>query len=123
MLEHVVTGEEGGAYSAVVIGEGRFAYLSGVGPLRDGALVPGSIEEQTTLTLENILKGVQRLGASKADIVRCGCFLSDIALFSGFNAAYEAFFGDTFPARTTVGVGLPERMHIEIDAVVLLPSS
>ena len=120
MIEHVISGQESGAYSSAVIGQGRLAYLSGVGPFIDGRLVKGSIEEQTAITLGNIMKGVERLGASKADILRCGCFLSDIALFSQFNEAYAQFFGETFPARTTVGAGLPEDMKIEIDAVVLL---
>jgi 2-iminobutanoate/2-iminopropanoate deaminase len=120
MIEHVISGKERGAYSSVVVGEGRFAYLSGVGPFRDGTLIAGSIEEQTALTLENLLAGVERIGAKKEDIVKCGCFLSDIGLSTRFNEEYKRFFGSTFPARTTVGVFLRPDMQIEIDAVVML---
>ena len=80
----------------------------------------GSIEEQTTLTLTNLVEAIESAGGTKEDIVRCGCFLSDISLFPGFNQAHTAFFGDTFPARSTVGAGLPEGMHVEIDVVVVV---
>jgi 2-iminobutanoate/2-iminopropanoate deaminase len=104
------------------VGEGRFAYVSGQGPFVAGELVRGSIEEQTTLTLTNLVEAIESAGGTKEDIVRCGCFLSDISLFPGFNQAYTAFFGDAFPARSTVGAGLPEGMHVEIDVVVALPN-
>jgi len=120
-VERIVSGKEAGAYSSVVVGEGRFAYLSGQGPLVAGELVRGSIEEQTTLTLTNLVEAIESVGGRKEDIVRCGCFLSDMSLFPMFNRAYAAFFGDAFPARSTVGAGLPEGMHVEIDVVVVLP--
>ena len=80
------------------------------------------IDEQTTLTLTNLVEAIESAGGTKEDIVRCGCFLSDISLFPGFNQAYAAFFGDAFPARSTVGAGLPEGMRVEVDVVVALPT-
>ena len=43
-----------GPYSPAVVAEGRFVFVAGQGPLTNGQYVPGSIEEETTLTLENL---------------------------------------------------------------------
>ena len=93
MLSKLTVGQEGASYSAAVIAEGRFAFISGHGPLTDGNLVPGTIEEQTTLTLSNLLKTVEAAGAGKENIVRCNCYLANISDFRSFDAAYRSFFG------------------------------
>lgn len=84
----------------------------------DGVLVPGSIEEQTLLTLGNLVKTVEALGGSRDSILRCSCYLADISEFDSFDKCYRSFFVNAFPARTTVGVKLPAGMRIEIDCVV-----
>src|SRR4051812_35278096 len=40
--------------SAAVVAEGRFVFVSGQVPFKDGEFVDGTIEEQTALTLENV---------------------------------------------------------------------
>jgi 2-iminobutanoate/2-iminopropanoate deaminase len=115
-------GRTGVPLSAVVVAEGRFAYVSGQGPLRDGAYVPGSIEEETERTLGNLAEALAAVGASKQNVVRCGVFLADIADIEGMNRAYTAFFGDLRPARTTIqAAALPGGIRVEIDCVAVLP--
>ncbi len=109
----------GGAYSPGVVAEGRFVYVSGQGPVRDGEVVAGTIEEQTTLALENVASVLAEAGASLADVVRCGVFLADLDDFEAMNAAYARAFGDSLPARTTVGASLPQ-IKVEIDCVAVL---
>ena len=48
-------------------------------------------------------------------------FITDIANFSGMNAVYTEVFGDTKPARSTVGVELmlPGAL-VEIEATAVL---
>jgi 2-iminobutanoate/2-iminopropanoate deaminase len=111
-------GKETGAYSAAVAATGEFLFVSGHGPLRDGVWVRGTIEEETTATLESLAATIAAAGGRIADIVRCGCFLADIETFNGFDGAYRAFFGDGFPARTTVGAALSDGIKVEIDAIV-----
>jgi 2-iminobutanoate/2-iminopropanoate deaminase len=113
-------GKETGAYSAAVAASGEFLFVSGHGPLRDGEWVRGTIEEETTATLESLEATITAAGGRMADIVRCGCFLADIESFDGFNAAYRSFFGVEFPARTTVGAALSDGIKVEIDAIVRL---
>ena len=111
-----------GAYSPGVIAEGRFVYVSGQGPIRDGEVVAGTIEEQTRLVIENLGAVLAEAGASYADVVRCGVFLADLDDFAAMNAVYASFFDDPLPARTTVGAHLPG-IKVEIDCVAVLDST
>ncbi|MDX6539111.1 MAG: hypothetical protein QOI71_721 [Gaiellales bacterium] len=111
-----------GAYSPGIIAEGRFLYVSGQGPMVDGAYTAASIEEETRLTLENIGRILASAGAGFGDIVRCGVFLADINDFDAMNGVYSTYFPDPKPARTTVQVAaLPGGIKVEIDCVVVLP--
>ena len=121
-MKRAVTGTKpGGPYSPGIIAEGRFLYVSGQSPSRDGKLILGTIEEETKLTLENIGAVLEAAGASFADVVRCGVFLTDLETFGAMNKVYETFFPEPRPARTTVGVALLDGMQIEIDCVAVLP--
>lgn len=121
-VKRAVTGTRpGGPYSPGIIAQGTFLYVSGQTPQRDGKVVLGSIEEETRLTLDNIGRVLESAGASFADVVRCGVFLTDLASFGAMNAVYETYFPEPRPARTTVGVALLDGMQIEIDCVVALP--
>lgn len=120
-MKRIKLGKEGGAYSAAVVATGTFAFISGQGPLRNGSPVRGSIEEETTVTLNNLLDAVTAAGGNKESIVRCGCYLASIDDFSRFNEAYRSFFGPHLPARTTIGADLFDGIKVEIDAIVALP--
>ena len=121
-MKRAVTGTKpGGPYSPGIIAEGRFLFVSGQTPQRDGRVVLGTIEEETRLTLENISSVLEAAGATFADVVRCGVFLTNLERFGAMNAVYETFFPEPRPARTTVGVDLLDGMQIEIDCVVALP--
>ena len=108
-----------GPYSPGIIAEGRFLFVSGQGPIVDGNVVGDTIEEQTELTLRNVGTILERAGATFADVVRCGVFLTDLDEFSRMNAVYETFFPEPRPARTTVGTELIG-IKVEIDCVALL---
>jgi 2-iminobutanoate/2-iminopropanoate deaminase len=111
-----------GAYSPGIIAEGRFLFVSGQGPMVDGAYTPASPEEETRLTLENVGRILASAGASFDDVVRCGVFLADMKDFDAMNGVYGPYFKEPRPARTTVQVAaLPGGIKVEIDCVVLLP--
>ena len=61
-----------GAYSPGIIAEGRFLYVSGQGPLRDGVVVGETTGEQTRITLENLAAVLAAAGAGPDDVVRAG---------------------------------------------------
>lgn len=119
-MEHIVdTTEATGAYSPAVVAEGRFVFVSGQGPLRGGVVVPGSVAEQTLLTLENLRSVLHAAGAHLDDVVRCGVFLADIADFAEMDAVYRDFFPGALPARTTIGAAL-DGISVEIDCIARL---
>jgi 2-iminobutanoate/2-iminopropanoate deaminase len=107
-------------YSAAIVAEGRFAFLAGQGPLRDGVYVPGTIEDETRLTLENIRVLLEAAGSGFEHVVRCGVWITEIADFTGMNSVYETFFPDPKPARATVEAGLVVG-KVEIDCIALVP--
>ena len=107
-----------GAYSAGILIDG-WLYISGQGPLNlsTGAVIPGTIEEETLLTLSHIKKIIETAGSRIEDIVKCTVHLSDINDFEKYNAVYASFFPGVKPARTTVQSVLFDRIKIEIDAI------
>src|SRR3712207_1980153 len=94
-----------GPYSHAVKG-GGLVFLSGQVPLdpEGGGLVKGDIGVQTRRCLDNLSAVAAAAGASLADAVRCGIYVTDIGTFQQVNEAYAAYFGDAPPARTTIGV-------------------
>jgi 2-iminobutanoate/2-iminopropanoate deaminase len=119
--ERVEGARPGGAYSPGIVAEGRFVYVSGQGPVRDGEPAPATIEEQTRVALDNLRRVLEEAGASLADVVRCGVFLADLDDFAAMNAVYAETFPEPLPARTTVGAELPG-IKVEIDCVAVLPA-
>jgi len=116
--------EPGGSYSPGIVAEGRFVYVSGQGPFRDGELTGTGIEEQTRITLGNLTAVLGSAGASLADVVRCGVFLADVQDFAAMDQVYADTFPRPLPARTTVGAAFPlPGMLVEIDCVAVLPST
>jgi 2-iminobutanoate/2-iminopropanoate deaminase len=97
-------------------------FVSGQGPLdpETHEVVSADFEEQTRLTLENLLRVVKAAGSSKDRILRCNGYIRDMENFPKFNAVYRAFFDgvDRFPARTTVRADPPrEGVLVEIDCI------
>jgi|SRR5713226_153806 len=122
MAKEAVGGSQpGGAYSPGIIAEGRFVYVAGQAPMRDGVVTGETAGEQTTVALGNLAAVLAAAGASLADVVRCGVFLADMADFAQMNDAYAEVFPHPLPARTTVGVTLPG-FKVEIDCVAVLPA-
>jgi 2-iminobutanoate/2-iminopropanoate deaminase len=112
----------GGAYSPGIVAEGKFVYVAGQVPVRDGVVVGETVAEQTMVALENVAAVLAAAGAGLQDVVRCGVYLSDMADFADMNEAYQEVFPEPLPARTTVGVELLG-FKVEIDCVAVLPSS
>jgi 2-iminobutanoate/2-iminopropanoate deaminase len=111
-------------YSAGIVCDG-WLYVSGQGPIdiASGQIVGATIEEQTRLTLQNVMTVLQEAGCTSADVVKCTCYLLDIADFDAFSRTYMEFFSGVRPARTTVQAALWNGIKVEIDAVARLPHS
>jgi reactive intermediate/imine deaminase len=102
---------------------GRIVHAAGQGAdvPATGRLAGADIETQTRQCLRNVEAVLAASGASLDDVLRVGVFLADRRDFEGMNAVYRTFFRDPPPARTTVYVGLPGDLRVEIDALAILP--
>jgi enamine deaminase RidA (YjgF/YER057c/UK114 family) len=83
---------------------GQHLYVSGA--LGNTPQTAGNVGAQTRETLARIRKTLELAGASPVDVVDSMVYLKDAASFGAMNEAYRAFFGSSFPARTTVGTPL-----------------
>jgi enamine deaminase RidA (YjgF/YER057c/UK114 family) len=84
-----------------------------------------TLREQTLQTLANVKSVLEEGGAGWDDVMMIRVYLTDTAHFAEMNDIYNAYFEEqnlTAPpaARTTVYVGLPAGLLIEIDALAVL---
>ena len=108
-----------GPYSQAQI-SGNHLYTSGQIPLVPGTIemVTGPIEPQAEQVLKNLAAVLAAAGTSWDRVVKTTVFLSDMADFAAFNAAYEKALGGAKPARSTVQVAaLPRGAKVEIELV------
>jgi len=99
-----------GPYSLGVLASGKFLFVSGMTPFdpATGKIDRGSISRQTELVLENIKNVLAAGGASLSDVVSCRVYLSNLTpeSFKEMNEVYVRYFGDSKPARATIGAQL-----------------
>ncbi|WP_051951390.1 RidA family protein [Actinacidiphila yeochonensis] len=98
----------------------------GFGPAVEGrppAPVGPTLREQTLQTLENVRAVLEAGGATWEDAVMIRAYLTDTGHFAEFNEVWNGYFADLVQppaARTTVYVGLPQGLLVEIDALAVL---
>ena len=100
---------------------GDFVFASGQVPLRDGALVGGSIEDQTRAAMDNVKEVLAEAGCGLRDVVKSTVWLADAADFAAFNKAYAEYFADDPPARSTVESRLMVDVKVEIEVIAYRP--
>jgi 2-iminobutanoate/2-iminopropanoate deaminase len=85
-----------------------------------GEIVGDTVGEQTRQSMRNVLAVLEAGGASIDDVVMVRVYLTDTGHFAEMNEAYKEFLTEPYPARTTVYVGLPAGLLVEIDALAVL---
>lgn len=110
-----------GPYTPVVRA-GDWIIVSGQLGIADGKVVSGGVAAQTTKAIENLKGQLASVGANLSDVSKTLCFLTDMDTFASFNTAYVAGFGNSRPARSTIGVAsLPFGGAVEIEAWAYKP--
>jgi 2-iminobutanoate/2-iminopropanoate deaminase len=82
----------------------------------------GDIKSETRQALSNVKAILAGCGASMAQVVRCGVYLTNAADFQAMNEVYAEFFTEGKPARTTIIVAaLPlPGAKVEVDAIAYI---
>jgi 2-iminobutanoate/2-iminopropanoate deaminase len=112
-----------GPYSQAIVA-GAMVFVSGQIPLdpATGALLQGSVSEQTDRVLRNVAGILEAAGSSMDKVVKTTVFLANLDDFDEMNRVYAKHFpADEPPARATVQVSrLPKGASVEIDAIATL---
>ena len=97
-------------------------FVSGVGPMDPdtGALVSGTIEEQTAASLEVVRRVLETAGSGMDRVVSARLYVTNAGHYDAVNAVYARYFPVDPPARTFVTVGSWfGSFDIEIEVVAL----
>lgn len=109
----------GGHYSQAIVHNG-LVYVSGQLPIdpKTGEKQTGSIEEQTSLVLQNLSAILEASGSSVSQVLKVTVYISDISLWEKVNEVYAEILGDHRPARAIVPTrDLHFGFKLEVDAV------
>jgi len=110
-----------GPYTPVVRA-GDWVIVSGQLGVVDGKVVAGGVAKQTAQAVANLKFQLASVGLTINDVKKTLCFLTDMDTFATFNASYVAGFGNSRPARSTIGVAsLPFGGAVEIEAWAFKP--
>jgi 2-iminobutanoate/2-iminopropanoate deaminase len=111
-----------GPYSQAVIA-GNLLFASGqiaIDP-NSGTVIPGGIEEQTRLVLNNISAVLEKANLTLKNVIKTTIYLKDMNDFSKMNEVYSEFFTENFPARSAVEVSrLPKDVQVEIECIAAI---
>ncbi|WP_406494998.1 RidA family protein [Streptomyces sp. NBC_00846] len=97
---------------------GGFVFTTGQIPAAPGQS-NGAFEDDVRATLRNLEAVLHAAGSDLDHIVKVNTYLSSPDQLAPYNQAYEAFFADRRPARTTVCVGL-WGVSLEIDCIAVV---
>ena len=118
-----IGGSPDAAFSRAVAFD-RVVFVSGVVGLKPGTgeLVSSSFAPQCRQVLEHLKSSVEAAGSSMDRVLKCTCFLTDVADFETYNKTYASFFPTDPPARSTVVVKelVVPGAKLEIDCVACL---
>lgn len=95
-------------------------YISGQIALdpSSGQLMTESIEQQTTLVMNNLNAILHAADMDFSHVVKTSIFLMDMNDFAKVNEIYTNYFERDFPARETIQVaGLPRGVAVEISMI------
>lgn len=111
-----------GAYSDAILVD-KTLFVSGQASVdfNNSKFVPGTIEEETKRTMDNIKAIVEAAGGSMNNIVKVTTHLAAIDDFERYNKVYATYFDEIKPARTTVQSVLAKEVKVEIDCIAELP--
>jgi len=101
----------------------KIVFVAGVvGRPADSDDIKPDFETQCRQAMENLKASVEASGSNMIMVLKCGCFLTDMADFPTMNKLFREYFPSSPPARSTVVVKelVVPGAKIEIDCVTAL---
>ena len=96
---------------------GELVFVSGQVPFdADRRLVSDAFDDQARQAFDNLGRCLAAAGCSFDDVQKVNAYLADLGDFEAFNRIYGEYFGEPYPARTTVGARLLGFL-VEIEAI------
>ena len=96
---------------------GDFVFLSGKIAAVRGRIIPGGIQAETKMVMDNLQAALAKSGLTMDDVVKATVFLGDLEDFSAMNEVYRSYYTGDPPARSTVQSGVVLNAGIEIDLI------
>ena len=112
----------GGPYSQAIIHNG-IIYVAGQGAVdpQTNEIMPGTLEEEAGLALENLRIILEEAGSSLDKVLTITVYLLEIEEYARFNEVYKKYFKENRPARTCIQAGnLPFGTRVEITATAYI---
>jgi 2-iminobutanoate/2-iminopropanoate deaminase len=119
--KRIIPGSPSKAYSRAVQLD-RMVFVAGCVGLDNKTTPPAMPKDfmtQAFNTLQNLKASVEASGSRLENVLKCTCFLKNLANFKEFNDTYMKFFKENPPARSTVVVKdfVVEGAMLEVDCV------
>jgi 2-iminobutanoate/2-iminopropanoate deaminase len=116
----VNTGRPGQVVDPPAVVAGGYVYSSGlVGLEATGRTDQPDVGAETRRAIERLKTVVEAAGSSLAQVVSVTVYMRNPKDYDAMNAVYREFFAEKPPARTTVGVDLPNGAQVMISAVAV----
>ena len=96
---------------------GDFVFLSGKIAAVRGRIIPGGIQAETKMVMDNLQTALAKSGLTMNDVVKATVFLGDLNDFSDMNEVYRSYYTGDPPARSTVQSGVVLNAGVEIDLI------
>jgi reactive intermediate/imine deaminase len=97
---------------------GNVLYVSGQLGTDGSGLAKGGIGPETTAAMKHISDLLKQAGSSLDRVAKCTVMLADMKDWAVMNEAYNAFFPERRPARSSFGTtGLAQGGHVEIECI------
>jgi enamine deaminase RidA (YjgF/YER057c/UK114 family) len=101
---------------------GKMIFISGMGGSAPDGSMPSDFTSQAKNTFENLKRALGLAGATFKDVVKINYFATDLANTAELRRIRSDYLDmEHPPASTLVQTGLSQGMHLEVEAVAIVP--